>query len=203
MLSALIMFRRFLYALRYAEEEEDFSRIIGAAALLVVVDTVALMLGEGWSVIDGFYVAVATLTTSSVLDPKLSVTEPWPKIFLALRARRDRDPRRSCASPRDGLHRVTRGNRSREGRGEGSEKHRRLSPNRSAGPTGVRHQFLSRPACAEAVPTNPSQDVSEGALLHPAARDVVRDVDGLVGARVRSPPTREALPVVAEFAAEA
>jgi hypothetical protein len=51
-----------------AEEEEDFSRIIGAAALLVVVGTVALTLGEGWSVIDGFYVAVATLTTSGVLD---------------------------------------------------------------------------------------------------------------------------------------
>ena len=40
--------------------------------------------GEGWSIVDGFYVAVATLTTSSVLDPKLTVTEPWLKIFTAL-----------------------------------------------------------------------------------------------------------------------
>jgi hypothetical protein len=33
--------------------------------------------------VDGLYVAVATLTTSSVLDPKLTVTDPWLKIFTA------------------------------------------------------------------------------------------------------------------------
>jgi len=33
--------------------------------------------------VDGFYVAVATLTTSSVLDPELSLTEPWLKVFTA------------------------------------------------------------------------------------------------------------------------
>jgi hypothetical protein len=42
-----------------------------------------LTLGADWSVVDGFYVAVATLTTSSVLDPKLTVTDPWLKIFTA------------------------------------------------------------------------------------------------------------------------
>jgi hypothetical protein len=33
--------------------------------------------------VDGFYVAVATLTTSSVLDPSLTVTDGWLKVFTA------------------------------------------------------------------------------------------------------------------------
>ena len=33
--------------------------------------------------VDGFYVAVATLTTSSILDPELTVTQPWLKVFTA------------------------------------------------------------------------------------------------------------------------
>jgi hypothetical protein len=33
--------------------------------------------------VDGFYVAVATLTTSSILDPKLTITDPWLKVFTA------------------------------------------------------------------------------------------------------------------------
>jgi len=37
----------------------------------------------GWSVADGFYVAVATLTTSSILNPKLTITDPWLEIFTA------------------------------------------------------------------------------------------------------------------------
>jgi hypothetical protein len=82
-LSAILMLRRLLAALRYALREEDFVRILGAAALLVMVGTVTFTLGNGWSVVDGFYVAVATLTTSSVLDPKLTVTDPWLKIFIA------------------------------------------------------------------------------------------------------------------------
>jgi len=34
-------------------------------------------------VIDGFYYAVATLTTSSIGDPKLVITDPWLKVFTA------------------------------------------------------------------------------------------------------------------------
>lgn len=83
MLSALLMFRRLEIAMRYAFREEDFGRILGAASALVLVGTLAYTFGQDWSVVDGFYVAVATLTTSSILDPKLTVTEPWLKIFTA------------------------------------------------------------------------------------------------------------------------
>jgi hypothetical protein len=83
MLSALLMFRRLAIAMRYAFREEDFGRILGAAAALVLVGTMAYTFGQDWSVVDGFYVAVATLTTSTILDPKLTVTEPWLKIFTA------------------------------------------------------------------------------------------------------------------------
>jgi hypothetical protein len=83
MLSALLMLRRLVGALRVALREEDFARILGAGLALVVIGTLAYSLGAGWSVVDGLYVAVATLTTSSVLDPALTVTDPWLKVFTA------------------------------------------------------------------------------------------------------------------------
>ena len=67
----------------FAFREEDFGRILGAAAALILVGTLAYTFGQDWSVVDGLYVAVATLTTSSVLDPKLAIAEPWLKIFTA------------------------------------------------------------------------------------------------------------------------
>ena len=33
---------------------------------------------------DGFYFAVATLTTSSIADPELVITSSWLKVFTAL-----------------------------------------------------------------------------------------------------------------------
>jgi hypothetical protein len=33
--------------------------------------------------VDGFYLAVATLTTSSVADPELVLEDPWLKVFTA------------------------------------------------------------------------------------------------------------------------
>ena len=51
--------------------------------MLIAVGTVTYTLGEGWSVVDGFYVAVATLTTSSILDPDLTLTHGWLKVFTA------------------------------------------------------------------------------------------------------------------------
>jgi hypothetical protein len=33
--------------------------------------------------VDSFYVAVATLTTSSVLNPELTITDPWLEVFTA------------------------------------------------------------------------------------------------------------------------
>jgi hypothetical protein len=43
---------------------------LGAGLALIIVGTLAYSLGSGWSVVDGLYVAVATLTTSSILDPE-------------------------------------------------------------------------------------------------------------------------------------
>jgi Ion channel len=82
MLSALLMFRRFAYAMRYALREEDFGSL-SAALALNIVGTLVYTLGAGWSAVDGFYVAVATLTTSSIGDPKLTITDPWLKILTA------------------------------------------------------------------------------------------------------------------------
>ena len=83
MLSMLLMLRRLAAALRVALREEDFARILATAGLLIVVGTLTFTLSNDWSVVDGLYVAVATLTTSSVLDPKLTFTDPWLKLFTA------------------------------------------------------------------------------------------------------------------------
>ncbi|MGH3016058.1 MAG: hypothetical protein ACRDNN_14030 [Gaiellaceae bacterium] len=79
----LMMMRRLAAALRVALREEDFARILGAASLLIVVGTITFTLGADWSIADGFYVAVATLTTSSILNPSLTITDPWLEIFTA------------------------------------------------------------------------------------------------------------------------
>jgi hypothetical protein len=68
--------RRLAVALRVALREEDFARILGAGLLLIIIGTTTFTLGADWSVVDGFYVAVATLTTSSILDPKLTIKIP-------------------------------------------------------------------------------------------------------------------------------
>ena len=83
MISAILMMRRLLGALRVALRDEDFGRILSAALALIVVGTLAYSLGNDWSLVDGLYVAVATLTTSSVLDPELTITDPWLKLFTA------------------------------------------------------------------------------------------------------------------------
>jgi hypothetical protein len=77
------MLRRVAAALRVALREEDFGRVLSAGVLLIVIGTLSYSLGSGWSVVDGLYVAVATLTTSSILDPELTITDPWLKVFTA------------------------------------------------------------------------------------------------------------------------
>ena len=81
--SAILMLRRLAGALRVALREEDFGRILAAGLALIIIGTLAYSVGGGWSVVDALYVAVATLTTSSVLDPELPVTDPWLKVFTA------------------------------------------------------------------------------------------------------------------------
>jgi Ion channel len=79
--SALLMLRRLSRALRYAVDEQDFLPVLGAGVALIVTGTVSYALGEDWNVIDAFYFAVATLTTSSVADPDLVLDHGWMKLF--------------------------------------------------------------------------------------------------------------------------
>lgn len=81
MLPALLMLRRVGRAFRYAVREEDFLVTFGAGVLLVLIGTVTYALGEGWHVVDAFYFAVATLTTTSVSDPDLVLDHSWMKVF--------------------------------------------------------------------------------------------------------------------------
>ena len=69
MLSALMMLRRVLPALRYATSEEEFGPIFGAGVFLVFLGTLTYTLGNDWAVVDSFYCSVSTLTTTSVSDP--------------------------------------------------------------------------------------------------------------------------------------
>ncbi len=83
MMSVALMFRRMFGAIKHAAKEESFAAVIGAAIVLVLVGTVTYSLGEGWSLGDGFYFAVCTLTTSSIADPDLTLTSEALKIFTA------------------------------------------------------------------------------------------------------------------------
>ena len=49
-----------------------------------MVGTVTYSLGEGWNVVDGFYFAVCTLTTSSIADLNLTLTHEALKLFTAI-----------------------------------------------------------------------------------------------------------------------
>jgi len=71
------------WRLRYALREENLAAILGWALTLIAVGTLAYTLGGGWSLVDGFYFSVATLTTSSIADPELVLTNSWLKVFTA------------------------------------------------------------------------------------------------------------------------
>jgi Ion channel len=81
MVSVTRMFQRFVGAIKHAAKEESFAAVFGAAILLIFTGTVTYSLGEGWNVIDGFYFAVCTLTTSSIADPHLTLTHEALKVF--------------------------------------------------------------------------------------------------------------------------
>ena len=81
MVSALLMLRRVSRALRYAMREEDFGPVLGAGAFMVILGTLVYSLDEGWNPVDALYFAVATLTTTSVADPELVLTNGWVKVF--------------------------------------------------------------------------------------------------------------------------
>ena len=72
-----MMFRRFERALRHALLEENFAAILGSAVTLIVVGTLAYTFWEDWSLGEGFFFAVATLTSSSLADPDLVISYWW------------------------------------------------------------------------------------------------------------------------------
>ena len=84
MLGVTHMLTRFIGAIRHAAKEEHFAVVAGSAGALILLGTVTYSLGEGWNVVDGFYFAVCTLTTSSIADPKLTLTHESLKLFTAL-----------------------------------------------------------------------------------------------------------------------
>lgn len=128
MIPALMMLRHLAAALR----EEDFARVLSAGLLLIVVGTLSYSLGGGWSVVDGLYVAVATLTTSSILrsgaDDHRFLAQG---LHRGVCARGHRDPGRGRSPTRHGVHRgesgAGRGQGSREDRATGSYRARRPS----------------------------------------------------------------------------
>ena len=83
MLTVPAMLRRFFGAIKYAAKEENFAAVAGAGVTLILLGTVTYSFGEGWNVVDGFYFAVCTLTTSSIADPNLTLTHEALKLFTA------------------------------------------------------------------------------------------------------------------------
>jgi hypothetical protein len=81
MISALLMWRRLTKALRHAMREEDFAPVLSAGGVLIVIGTLTYTFGNGWKLVDGFYFAVATLTTSSIADSNLVLRDSWMKVF--------------------------------------------------------------------------------------------------------------------------
>jgi hypothetical protein len=75
------MFERFAKAVKIAVRDEGFVQILGTGLLLVIVGTLTYTTSQDWSLVDGFYFAVATLTTSSIADPNLVLTGAPIKIF--------------------------------------------------------------------------------------------------------------------------
>jgi hypothetical protein len=75
--SASLMFRRFIRALKHAMREEDFAPVLAAAAFLIALGTITYTFGNGWNIAEGFCFSVATLTTASIASPDLAIDEPW------------------------------------------------------------------------------------------------------------------------------
>jgi Ion channel len=81
--SALLMIGRFVRTFSPRRAGRGLRTAGGCIDGLIVSGTIAYTLGEGWSVVDGFYFATATLTTSSIADPELTLTDPWLEVFTS------------------------------------------------------------------------------------------------------------------------
>ena len=81
MWSVMRMFRRLRRAIGVAIANDGFAPIALAGLFLVVLGTLVYSTSQDWSLVNGFYFAVATLTTSSIADPSLTIEDAWVKLF--------------------------------------------------------------------------------------------------------------------------
>lgn len=73
-----------LRGVRKAWALPDFRATTSAAILLIIIGTLTYSLSQHWSLIDGLYFSIATLTTTNVSDPNLVITGAWIKLFTVL-----------------------------------------------------------------------------------------------------------------------
>ena len=58
-----------------------FRARLSAGGVLIEIGALTYTFGNGWKLVDGFYFAVATLTTSSIADSNLVLRDSWMKVF--------------------------------------------------------------------------------------------------------------------------
>jgi hypothetical protein len=81
--AAALILQRLFGAIRYATKNDGFRAIFGTAIFLILLGTGTYSVSQGWNVLDSFYFAVCTLTTSNVSDPHLTLSGEPIKIFTA------------------------------------------------------------------------------------------------------------------------
>ena len=96
MVSVVRMLQRFLGAMKHAAQEESFAAVVGAAIVLVLAGTITYSLGEGWNVVDGFYFAVCTLTTSSIAATTTGTSTASTRVFSGARVSSGESKSSSC-----------------------------------------------------------------------------------------------------------
>jgi hypothetical protein len=78
----ILMVARFAHAARHAWAEPGFRALATSVLGLVVCGTVVYSVGEGWSLVDGLFFAVMTLTTSDTAG--LALTSDVLRLFTVL-----------------------------------------------------------------------------------------------------------------------
>jgi voltage-gated potassium channel len=82
MLGVILMLGRFGKAVRHAARSPEFRGLAVAAILMIGTGTVVYATLEHWSVVDAFYFAVSTLTTTTPTG--LVLTHTITKLFTAI-----------------------------------------------------------------------------------------------------------------------
>lgn len=80
----VLMINRFRKVLVHAFRQPGFLTVFIAGLFLILLGTMTYSLNQHWSIIDAFYFSVATLTTTGVADPHLTITSEPLKLFTAL-----------------------------------------------------------------------------------------------------------------------